>query len=134
MTQFSWKRRQKELKAMITPNAIIVEQASIKPYTVVRVAVGVRTMEPSESLIRIGVGMAKLSDRDTWNYQRGVEIAKGRAIDDIARRLMRDERAQQQIYDYAGNPYGLAKEAIYIFTCDEKKHAPRPQDITEDEI
>jgi hypothetical protein len=70
-----WKRR--------LASESYVELVVVKPpYAVVLVTVKNEHGSDAE------YGFAKCSPRDTFDHDRGVQIAKGRAIADLARRMM----------------------------------------------
>lgn len=77
--------------------------AIVRPYTVVSVRVDVKFFRELR-----GVGMARCSSSDRWDGDKGFAIAKGRAVDDIARQVAEMER-DLGVYWYDDDDFELPR-------------------------
>jgi len=102
--------------ALVSKYATVVDHYQSNPFTVVKMELRV-----NDGMTMLASAISRLGGGDKWNAERGFRIAKGRAINDLARQIVNHERHQWRYYnsfvpftDYDFQPREAKPEAVEV--------------------
>jgi len=81
------KKQRRVLAVDVDQNADVLYQVQQRPVTVVHLRYGYKDRNYS------GIGYSKVCWPDWWNSEMGWRVARGKAISQIVRQIMKEERS-----------------------------------------